>query len=127
MASVHSGFFLTKNLPAAPDVFLIHFWQVEKRCVTERKTSQGQQVAVSVAGGAGRDAVAVQELCVLPTSHQCSQCRDVPVPAGLGSLLCPGGLQASHGDCLQHNHSSPIAPSRDAPAHRGDGQAAVTT
>lgn len=51
---------LTKNLPAAPDVFLIHFWQTKKRSVTVRRTPKASRwLSVGLAG------VAVQELCVL--------------------------------------------------------------
>lgn len=121
MASVHFGFFLTKNLPAAPNVLLIHFWQVEKRSVTGRKTPQGQQVAGSGAGGAGRAGCA-GAVCpshfppVLPVLG-CSCTSRAGLSAG------PRRAPSLTWGCLQHSPSLPIVPSRDAPAHRSDGQA----
>lgn len=124
MPSVHFSFFLAKNLPTAPHVFQIHFWQVEKRSVTERKTPQGQQCQWGRWELAG---VAVQELCPCPFPITAPSVRMFLIPARLSSLLCPGGLHASsHGVCLQYSPSLPIAPSKDAAAHRRDGRAAVT-
>lgn len=84
MPSAHFFFFSsTKNLPAAPDVFLIHFWQVEKSSVAERRSSQGQQVAVSGAVGAGRGGCgSAGALCPCP----------LPTTApSVGMFLCQQG------------------------------------